>query len=328
VNFKRKTNSVCEKSLKVRKKQTSFSSSERVKELAMWLLIALVFLSTYLWFKNRFEQFRKLGYPFAPGAIPFGSSDKVGRTEHTCEFLRREYENYKNQGPAFGIFFFAQPKLVPTDPELIKDIFVRKFDIFYNRGLSMSEDADPLSQHLFFKNGKEWKDLRMKLTPMFTSGKIKMMFPRVASNFDRMIEFLKSHVEKTMSLEMKEVFSSISAEIIADVAFGLKVKCLGRPENEFRRMAKIIFQPSGWEHIRWIFMFSFESLAKWFKMGLNKKVVIDFFMELVRSTLTYREKNNVKRNDFFQSMMNIKNEKDGITFNQMASNCFLFLFDG
>jgi cytochrome P450 family 6 len=304
-----------------------FSRERAVDQFTMLFQIAVVLLCIYLWFRNRYEFFKRLGIPFAPASVPFGSSSKVGRTEHFGDFLKKEYEKFKNQGPAFGTFLFAKPMLIPTDPELIKDIFVRNFESFHDHGLSINEDADPLSQNLFFKDGQEWKDLRAKLSPTFTSGKMKMMFPNVVRNCDRMINYLKPFAEKNEPHEMKEVYSSFTTEVITDVAFGLETQCLGNPDNEFRKMAKKVFEPDAWDSMKVFFVFAFEGLAKILRMGFNPKEVIVFFLATVRDTLEHREKNNVQRNDFFQLLMNIK-KTEGMSFNEMAANSFVFFVAG
>lgn len=75
-----------------------------------------------------------------------GSVGGIGTSIHTSEFFKREYENFKNQGPAFGIFFMGRPTLVPTDPELVKEILVKSFESFHDHGFYVNEKADPLSK--------------------------------------------------------------------------------------------------------------------------------------------------------------------------------------
>ncbi|KAG5667307.1 hypothetical protein PVAND_015293 [Polypedilum vanderplanki] len=293
----------------------------------MLFQLCLVLLAIFLWFKNRFNYWHKRGFPYVPGKIPLGSTPTAGISEHSCTVFQREYEKFKDRGPAFGVFGMAKPMLVPTDPDLIREIFVKNFEVFHERGFNISEEADPLSQHLSFKNGQEWKDLRSKLSQVFSSGKIKMMFPNVMRICDRMIDYLMPYAEKIEPLEMKDVYCSFTTEVISDCAFGITADCLGNPDNEFKKCAKKIFEPTAFEMIKLMLIISFESVGEFFKIGFNGKEVTDFIMKVVRQTLDYREKNNVERNDFFQLLMNMKKTGD-MTFNDIAANSFVFFLAG
>lgn len=295
----------------------------------MFLLLAVTLLVVaYLWIKNKFQFFKRLGFPYTEPSIPFGCMGNIGRTEHISEFLKREYENFKDKGPAFGTYMLTQPSLIPTDPELIKDIFVKHFDIFHHRGFDVDFNNDPLSGNLFFINGQEWKDLRAKLSPTFTSGRMKMMFPILDQTADVMIDYLMPFAERQEMMEMKEVYASFTTEVISNVAFGLEIKCHGNPNNEFRKMAHEVFNPTMLDNIKVFFMMSFPKIARLLKFGFNSQKIIDFFSKIVRDNLEYREKNNIQRNDFFQLLINIKNSDNGLTFNEMAANSFVFFIAG
>lgn len=70
----------------------------------------------------------------------------------------------------FGFYFFTKPNMVLMDPELAKNILTRDFASFADRGLSYHEQNDPLSANLLALNGTDWKVMRQKLTPTFSSG--------------------------------------------------------------------------------------------------------------------------------------------------------------
>lgn len=117
----------------------------------------------------------------------------------------------KKYGKTFGYFDGRLPNLWTTDAELIRSVFVKDFDHFVNRRVSFSYINNIFCLNLtLFKNflhilqksqnlplntkfvrkfmtimrGKEWKDVRSSVTPVFTTGNIK----RVIYIFFNLIE--------------------------------------------------------------------------------------------------------------------------------------------
>jgi cytochrome P450 family 9 len=46
-------------------------------------------------------------------------------------------------------------------------------------------------------SGHEWKDMRAKLTPAFTSSKIRCMVPFIVEAGDLMVQFIKRKIEES-----------------------------------------------------------------------------------------------------------------------------------
>lgn len=297
----------------------------------MWILILIVsslIALIYLWIQCEYQFFEKHGFSYVKPTFPIGSIKNVGQTEHLCDFSRREYENHKNKGPAFGVFMIMRKSLFITDPDLIKDILVKHFDNFHQRGVDIDFKNDPLSGNLFFLDGQDWKNMRAKLSPTFTSGRIKMMFPIVSETADGMVEYLMPYVEEDESLNVQEVYASFTTEVIANIAFGLEIKCHGDPNNEFRKIAHEMFEQSLSKNLKQLFMISFPKISSMLGMSFNSQKTIDFFTKVVRENIEYRERNNIQRNDFFQLLINIKNSEVGMTLNEIAANSFVFFLAG
>ena len=74
-------------------------------------------------------------------------------------------------------FSFDKPILLIRDLKLVKNILVKDFQYFLDRVTSNDEKLYPLSSKvLFVMKGQIWRNWRTNLTPVFTYGKMKMMF--------------------------------------------------------------------------------------------------------------------------------------------------------
>ena len=59
----------------------------------------------------------------------------------------------------------------------MKNILLKDSQYFIDRFINFDEKLDPLFERgLFAIKGQRWRHWRTNLTPVFTSGKIKMMF--------------------------------------------------------------------------------------------------------------------------------------------------------
>ena len=156
----------------------------------MWfevlLLFLLVFAYVYWYVTKNFGFFKKLGVPEEPGTFPFGSdhswkawTGKISgiKTYEVEEFMDEKY---------FGFYMFGQRQFVVTDPEMGKLIAIKDAEYFIDRitfGLSHKDSKEEVDKlfGLFLSNmnGESWKKMRTLSSPVFTSGKLKLMVPHV-----------------------------------------------------------------------------------------------------------------------------------------------------
>ncbi|XP_037054399.1 cytochrome P450 3A31-like [Peromyscus leucopus] len=56
---------------------------------------------------------------------------------------------------------------------------------------------------------EEWKRMRTLLSPAFTNGKLKEMFPIIEQYGDILVKYLRREAEKGKPIPMKEVFGGL-----------------------------------------------------------------------------------------------------------------------
>lgn len=136
------------------------------------------------------------------------------------------------------------------------------------------------SGHLVNLKGSNWKNLRAKLTPTFTSGKMKMMFPIMVDCGLQMQKFLLKYAESEEVIEFKEIFARFTTDIISSCAFGIETNCIGNPNAEFRNYGKKIFETSFFFVIRFILTSFFPSVRDFFGVSSTKVFNTKFLLEV------------------------------------------------
>jgi cytochrome P450 family 6 len=272
------------------------------------ILAACALAAVYAYFKVSFTYWKKRNIPYVEPTFPFGNiADAL--------FLRKtigqvHQSNYKKlEGNKYGgVYTFTEPRFMVRDPDVIKTILVKDFSSFHDHGLFKDEELEPLSGHLFLIGGSRWKNLRAKLTPTFSSGKMKMMFQILVDCGLELGSILEKCASNEEVIEMKDVLARYSTDIISSYAFGIQCNCLKNPDAEFRQWGRKFFAPSNRNALTAFLNETIPNL-----MGLLKMTPIDpkiarYFQSMVEDTVNYREKNNVTRNDFLQLLIQIKNK--------------------
>lgn len=142
------------------------------------LLVLSGLLAAYFYLKYSANYFRRKCVPYIPANILFGNiADGIlGRIDST-EMVNQWYNHPAGlDQPYVGMRFFNDNIILVKDPELVKQILIKDIDVFSNRHATVNASSDPLKTSLFFVKNPEWKLIRSKMTPAFSSGKIKQMF--------------------------------------------------------------------------------------------------------------------------------------------------------
>lgn len=298
-----------------------------------YIVIGLISLCSFLyWYvKKSFSYWKLRNVPYIEPTFPLGNFSGF-KTNHPAQIVQNLYNQLKGKDKFGGIYLFTQPTALIIDLQLIKHILIKDFSNFDDRGFYFNEKDDPLSAHLFSLDNKDakWKNLRTKLTPAFTSGKMKFMFPTIVEVGERLSECVK---EKSGELEIKELLARYTTDVIGTCAFGIECNSLKDPNAEFRKMGRKIFGSPRHNNIVNLIIMSFKKTAKAFGIKVTRDDVSEFFMNAVSETVKYREENNISRNDFMDLLIKMKNQQndqklDNLTLNEIAAEAFLFFLAG
>ncbi|XP_033229916.1 cytochrome P450 6k1-like isoform X2 [Belonocnema kinseyi] len=225
------------------------------------------------------------------------------------EFAKNIYDEFTNESMV-GVYARNTPILIIKDAEVIKDVLIKDFNIFANRGLPVHEKIEPMSQNLVNLEPDRWRPLRKKLSPVFTSGKLREMFYLLLESSNHFEQYLEKIVPKNESIECRQLTSKFTMDVIGSCAFGIDINTLSDEKNDFTRMGRKIFDDSFRRSMR----IKVRDLAPWlFKLlgpFLIDREMNDFFTNLISETMEYRKKNNVVRHDFVDLLLFMKENPD------------------
>lgn len=226
----------------------------------------------------------------------------------------------KYRGSTFcGTYNMLSPSLLIGDPDLLKHILVKDFDHFTDRRVFKSDHEGDrvMNEVLSQKNGEEWKILRSIMSPTFTSGKMRTMFPLICEKADTLVSFLLKESVKHPHVDMKEKSGRFTMDTIASCAFGIECNSIENDDAEFPKKANVFFNLTFWQIMKFIFVLSFPKLYRVLKLRLNASEV-DFFTDVVRQTIALREKGQ-KRGDFLDLMLEARKSLENTDHKQGTS---------
>lgn len=206
------------------------------------LTILLVLAAIYLGLKYVYTYWDRYGFPSLKPQIPMGNMMSVVKQQKSFgEAMTDLYCQTKE--PFIGIYLFFRPAILIRDPELVQKILVEDFQSFHDRGIFNNDKIDSMAGTLFAAPGAQWKMLRHQLTPTFTTGKLKAMFQTILDVGNRLNVHVEQYAEHNTEVEIKDLFTRFSTDIIASVIFGCEVDSINDPNHDFRKIGRKIAQP-------------------------------------------------------------------------------------
>lgn len=204
------------------------------------LVIILTFCA-FLYVRHVYSYWKRKKIKYLRPKFPFGNFGKNIFQEISIGELTEEFHNCCD-APVIGFYSAMKPSLLVRDPTIIHDILIRDFSSFSHRGLYTNEKVDPLSGNLLFLNGEKWRNLRTKLSPAFTSGKLKAMFSTLIDCGDSFQKHVAQFADAKQTIEIRDVFARYSTNVIAsgNFIYGEKRSTCYLNNNRYKYKSQLI----------------------------------------------------------------------------------------
>ncbi|XP_018785106.1 PREDICTED: cytochrome P450 6g1-like [Bactrocera latifrons] len=276
-------------------------------------LLAAFLALVYVWCRYTYDYWKRNKIPYMTPLPLIGNMEVLfKRTNSFFLYLSDVYKDAKmSNAAAVGIYVLNKPALVLREPELIKSVLIKEFPKFANRSGGSDPHNDPLgSNNLFFIRNPQWKDLRTKITPIFTTGKIKQMYPLMTEIGTELEAHLNSFTktDDIFVTEAKEVCANFTTDVIATIAFGIKANSLVDPSAKFRALGRKQLTFTFGRALQFFIAFFYPNWAT----ALRVRVLIPEFETFLRGTIEHvmalREESKATRNDLIDVLVSLKQE--------------------
>ncbi|KYN29649.1 PREDICTED: cytochrome P450 9e2-like [Trachymyrmex cornetzi] len=290
--------------------------------------IVIGVISIHYLFKN-YNFFKRNGIIHLPPLPLFGSmTSMVFRRISFFDFILKIYNCYPN-AKYFGFYFTTTPVFLLRDLELIKTVLVKNFDAFPDRRDFVFNNPI-LEKNLFSLHGEKWRNVRNLLSPSFTSSKMKMMFTLMSECVMNFTKFLSTLSADKGDINMRDVCSKYTTDVIATCAFGIQLNSMKDPTNKFHIYGKEANNFTVLRGIKFFFLGTFPRLGRILNLKIMNDCVSDFFEDIIRTTIATRDAEHITRPDMLQLMMNIR-DKEGrrkLDIDDMIAQAFIFFLGG
>lgn len=282
-----------------------FTENSRVYGFA---LLAIVWTLLYFYVRQTYTYWERKGFKVLPGvSYIFG--------HFQSSFLRREYfgqlfENFykSTREPFIGFYGIMQPLLLVRDTELIQSIMIKDFSHFTDRFAHSNKDHDPFSVNLITFPGEKWTQFRRKISPAFTSSKLKSVFSSFIDRAPILHKYLDDLADKGELLDINEVFERHATNTSANIYFGIDVDTLNNPNIDFRKYTKKALNPTGFAAFKLVLSFLAPNVMRLLGCKVFGTAYENFFKSLAKAALENDGNNNAPRKNFLQILLQLGND--------------------
>lgn len=297
------------------------------------LVVILFVLCCIIYFKSTSNHWKNRQIPYIQPLPIFGNTmDLFFSTKSVSVVFQNIYDQL--HGHKYGGYFhMGVPTLLVRDSQLVEKILVKDFNHFIDRvQLPRTEDHAGssnvvLGEALFEMQGESWRNLRYKLSPFFTTVKLKAMFDQICNCGGEIIKTIAEVNETGKDVDGQQLMSKFVLDVVASCFVGLQFTQDDEASKNIRflsnhRLSTIMSRERSMGQIcRLILLMYAPKLAH--KLGLENipKEANQFFTLIIKQTLKYREQNQIVRNDFLQFLLNLyKNGRNGIQHSLTNNN--------
>lgn len=291
------------------------------------ILLFLLFFLSHIYFSRNYDHWKKKNVPFLKPVPFFGNAFHIFTFKENVGIVFQKLHSREN-APFLGFFLSDRPCLLIRDLDSIKRILVKDFDIFENRNIAQNFDTDPLGAYnLFMVKTPIWRDFRRKLSSVYTSAKMRLMFELFWEPLENMLMFLKN--QNGQNVNVKDTLSKFTTDAIFSIAFGINSDCFKNDNSEFFSLAKRLLNyripERGFSTFAYAFM---PGLVQLLGLKFIDKKSSNFFRSIFRASVQDRKEKKIIRNDATDTLLEMRRANPALEEDQIIAQVTTFFIGG
>ncbi|XP_033338373.2 cytochrome P450 6k1 [Megalopta genalis] len=271
------------------------------------LICASLIFAAYIYATRKFKYWAKKGIMEIPPTPFLGNfTDCLLFKKSPAEFLKDLHDRSKGLR-YMGFYVLDKPFFLIRDPEVIKHVLVKDFHVFSDRHIS-PDVSDRLGYtNVFSMKNPGWKIIRSKLSPLFTSGRLKKLFESMLQVADDLDQFLEnSNLGAGKIIEMKDLCANVTTDMIASTSFGLRVNSLNDPKAPFREQGREMFKSTVFRGMEFLIIFFLPAFTKITGAKFFGKETSKFLRTVFWDVIDERIKSGEKRHDLIDLLIELR----------------------
>ncbi|XP_019621037.1 PREDICTED: cytochrome P450 3A29-like [Branchiostoma belcheri] len=277
-----------------------------------WILAALLPILIYLYHIRQLSVFKKMGVP-APRQWPI-VGDFFGQMKRGLWAPDYQVEMMRQYGKVYGVYSGSSPILIVSDPEMLREIFIKQFHNFSRRNAEfMTLNTIPSGRYLINLSGEDWKNIRTTITPAFSTGKLKQMVGQLNRCANILADTVGGFANTDKPFKARELTGGFTMDAIASTAFGTEIDSQRNPEDPFVIHGRQGFKFDFRNPILWLWIFFpkiMRPILEATDWDFFPRKSYRFFENVFDQLMDMRQQGGIERVDFMQLMANAHKEKD------------------